>query len=327
MNRILSSEKNKTRDLFWTMFTRTALVATFFLCLGYKTFAQSFGSPTTNPFNLSSSINLSSICFADIDGDGDADMFALKKNTAIIKFWENTGTSSAPNYGSMLPLATSFGSSMGSINIADENGDGLLDLIGVESGSGNVNIIYNMGDAAIPDFNGPSQMIMLGGGGIFDLCFGDLDNDHDLDIVASSISMHQVAYFENMGGGNYNPNMSVNLNFNDFQSRPELSDIDNDGDLDILASSSTGNFVLVKNIGNSASANFDNPTTNPYGLSALATPSFSLYITDLNNNAHAEIFAVDGTNTISYYGTSCGAATPTDNNTNTAKTVCAGGNT
>ena len=70
----------------------------------------SFSSPTTNPFgiNLGSVQGGPSPTFADINGDGDLDLFIGEKSSpGSIHYFENTGTSSNPSFAA--PVTSFFG--------------------------------------------------------------------------------------------------------------------------------------------------------------------------------------------------------------------------
>ena len=52
---------------------------------------------------------------------------------------------------------------------------------------------------------------------------------------------------------------------------PEFSDVDGDGDLDMMTGEYDGNFIYYKNTGTKSSPAFAAPATNPFGLTKIAT--------------------------------------------------------
>ena len=131
--------------------------------------------------------------FGDFDGDGDLDMFASNTGESVGSQWaaplfkfENSGSSSAPNFGSGTPVLDIYGDeiiSMG-LNIyptaCDLDEDGDIDLMIGE----NENLRYY-------ENNGNDEFEMLGelfvvpgewSTGV-QCTFGDLNNDGKTDIV------------------------------------------------------------------------------------------------------------------------------------------------
>ncbi len=91
--------------------------------------SPSFETPDTNPFGLSNVGYFAVPTFADIDGDGDLDVF-IGNNYGDTFFFENTGTPSSPSFET--PDSNPFGlSNIGSFaapTFADIDGDGDLDV-------------------------------------------------------------------------------------------------------------------------------------------------------------------------------------------------------
>ena len=65
-------------------------------------------------------------------------------------------------------------------------------------------------------------------------------------------------------------------------SRPAFTDLDNDGDLDMMAGNGDGNFYYFQNIGTALAPDFAPPVTNPFSLintSYRSAPSLPIWIT------------------------------------------------
>ena len=181
--------------------------------------------------------------------------------------------------------------------LVDLNGDGLLDLIvsnkqyRVDSLNSKYMVFYyeNTGSTTQPEFTLIDTNFLnyntmhLGSDPMF--AFGDLDSDGDLDIILG-VQQGTVHYFENTGSSTNaifanSPDM-IFVNGIDVggYAAPNLYDVDNDGDLDLLIGNQNGavqlwensdsinfNFSLVtENYGGVFSRNLSIPTDNGYAV-------------------------------------------------------------
>jgi len=65
-----------------------------------------FDAPQTNPFGLTSTYYFSTPAFADLDKDGDMDLF-VGEYYGTVQYFENIGTAEEPNFAA--PVANAFG--------------------------------------------------------------------------------------------------------------------------------------------------------------------------------------------------------------------------
>ena len=202
--------------------------------------------------NETSFVGLSngSINFFDMDGDNDQDVYLMGYNlvtvwnfgfpsTTIYYFHEIYTNDGNGNYTQV--ASTPFtGVSSGSADVADIDGDNDIDiLISGHNGSAVITELYsNDGDGnftlvADTPFTGVYQN---------DITFADIDGDNDQDIVISGgtpTGTRVIELYTNDGNGNYT--LVADTPFTGgINGTLAIADIDNDNDLDLLAS---GNMV------------------------------------------------------------------------------------
>jgi hypothetical protein len=99
-------------------------------------------------------VNPSSVCAADLDGDGDSDLAVANRSSNNLSILKNNGDgtfAAAVNYG--------VGSSPMSVCAADLDGDGDVDLAVANRGSNSVSILINTSEHAL-SFDG-SQLVTI----------------------------------------------------------------------------------------------------------------------------------------------------------------------
>ena len=220
-------------------------------------------------------LRLATPTLVDIDSDGDLDVVSGDRNGNFL-FFENTGTSSQANFAN--PQTNPFGlSDIGSFStpaFADIDGDGDLDAF-----SGNLNgaiaFFENTGTAsqasfASVQFNPFGLLETVGIAGGTSPTFADIDNDGDLDAFSGNES-GTIAFFENTGTATQASFASAQINpfgLSDVGSfsEPVLTDIDDDGDLDLFVGSQSGTINLFENTGTANQASFASAQTAPLGL-------------------------------------------------------------
>lgn len=194
-------------------------------------------NPSTGTFDSgtalrnSNSNNYGGIAVGDLDGDGDLDILVGRRSGSdVIYFNPGNGDFSAVDPISI--TASSPGSTY-SVDVADTDGDGDLDIIVGKRGNGTHNLIH-LNDGAgnftstiqLPRPAGPSEVRT------YSIAHGDVDGDGDIDIVAANYGWEST-YYRNDGGNTFTA-MEIGSD-SDNTADVRLADIDRDGDLDILA--------------------------------------------------------------------------------------------
>ena len=217
--------------------------------------SPAFAAPQTNPFGLRDVGFRVSPSFADLDNDGDLDVFfgEISGNTI---YFENTGSPNSPAFAA--PRTNPFGlSGVGTRStptFTDLDADGDLDAFIGENLSKSFFFFENTGSATNPAFATPQANPF----GLTDVStysspvFADLDGDGDLDILTGEFEGGTI-YFQNTGSAT-NPAFTTPLT-NPFGledvgriSVPTLADLDGDGDLDVLIGERSGHTFYFENI-------------------------------------------------------------------------------
>jgi hypothetical protein len=276
-----------------------------------------FAAPVANPFGSGPVFLagvLSSPALADIDGDGDLDLFQSGfLNLPAYKyvgtfFHENTGTASAAafTYGGLNPfgLVPSYlGGNLsgsyfhGGAELVDIDGDTDLDLFIQNAGYG-VDFFQNGGTPVAPSFAAaglPAGMIASGFGDA--QSFVDIDGDLDLDLFAGvSGGSPYIGFQLNSGtpvAATFDPAVAdpFGLSAPDFHPTPEFADIDGDGDLDVFIGKYSGGIVVHINTGTPIAPAFAPGTYNPFGLVTIpGTYSASPELADIDDDGDLDLF-------------------------------------
>lgn len=135
---------------------------------------------------------LTALAAADIDGDGETDIFACDFGADRIRRWEATGTGWAM---SLLPGSVT---NPRDIELADFDGDGLMDVACTAQGEQNSGGgVFWWRQSAAGTFT--IQQI-TNESNFYGLAVSDYDLDGDLDLLAANVSSQQVVLFRNLMG-------------------------------------------------------------------------------------------------------------------------------
>ena len=160
--------------------------------------APAFAAASSNPYGLVEVGQFASPAFADLDGDGDLDMF-IGEYFGNTLYFENSGTASAPAFAAAgsNPFDLADVGYVASPAFADLDMDGDLDaFIGEEDG--NTVYLENSGTADAPAFAAASSnpFGLTEVGRHANPTFADVDGDGDQDAFIGEAHASTV-YFEN----------------------------------------------------------------------------------------------------------------------------------
>lgn len=221
--------------------------------------APNFNPPVTNPFGISIASGMVGFpAFADIDNDGDQDLFVgvTFENNYFpeIQYFENTGTPSLPHFAAaqINPFGISGSFGLAIPTFADLDHDGDLDMFTGEF-YGNMKFFENTGTVSAPAFAPPVQnpFGLTATLYIASPAFSDIDHDGDLDLFVGEY-YGNFQYFRNSGTlevpafaapieNPFGLAQTFDINF------PAIADLDNDGDDDILVGEYYGMFQYFQN--------------------------------------------------------------------------------
>ena len=242
-----------------------------------------------NPFDLAYEAYNAAPTFADIDNDGDQDLFAANPYTSdTIYFFENTATApgspdfSTPAQSNPFGLFTPF--RYATPDFVDIDGDGDLDAF-MGNRYGTVTFFKNTGDAETPAFSYTGEemrppmpeLSALVPGETVDVneysapAFADIDGDGDQDMLVGGVGDSgdkyidsAIFFYKNTGttdspaftliDGKDSPTWGFDVG---GKSRPAFVDIDDDGDLDAFIGAEGGQIRFFENLGDDRSPDFN----------------------------------------------------------------------
>lgn len=209
---------------------------------------------------VASGTNPRDVALGDIDGDGDVDMLVASAGAVARHLNNGIGNFSAPT--NIATIATPVAVALG-----DADNDGDIDI--AVCGGTQVSVLLNIGGmfTTMPGFP-----VSTAGADFLDVQWGDLDGDGDLDLALANFAANQVNFgFNNIVAGTFTLPMT-GVNTTGAPATVRIADINNDGDMDILAANNSGmvGMAVVENNG------FGGFTL---ASAPVATPSFAHGIT------------------------------------------------
>ena len=236
----------------------------------------------------------SNISLADIDNDGDKDLF-IGNDYAKIAYYKNTGTITAPSFSLVsdsLPIrSVSFNYAPA---LADLDNDGDKDMILGSYIKDSLWFYRNTGTPAEFNFTLESRGYQIGIttlGQSSTPVLADIDNDLDKDLFIGATN-GRIFYYENTGTVSafnfvFRTNFYNSIDAGD-ESIPRFFDTDSDGDLDLFIGRQDGNISYYKNEGSPSSANFVFQTNSYKNINVHSNscPEFS----DIDNDTDPDLF-------------------------------------
>jgi hypothetical protein len=273
-----------------------------------------FAAVQSNPFGLANVGSLAasatphfSSAFGDLDGDGDFDL--LTSSDGALVYYKNTGDKANPAFTSSTDVTTlSPGASFINVfypKLIDMDSDGDLDLLTGFSAGASLLYYNNSGTSSSPIFDTrvSYSTLLPNIGQNFDMV--DLDNDGDADAFGIN-SSHNFTYFENTGSATAASFAAVVTNPFGLSTpvattiTPAFSDIDLDGDMDLMVSATDGHFYYYQNTGSAIAPSFAAPVDNNFSLTDIGSNSTVAFV-DLDNDGDEDLMAGNSSGDFNYF--------------------------
>jgi hypothetical protein len=273
--------------------------------------AQTYAPYITAPFNLSGIGGAQEPTFADLDNDGDLDVFSgsdAGPNGSTMIYYQNIGTKKNPNFavGVMDPFNFDYSGAFFDLTFVDLDNDGDLDLMSGNQ-SGESKYFENIGTASVPNFapmvTNPFGLYSVGY--LSSPTFADIDNDGDQDVLIGEYS-GGMYYFQNIGTPSApafaaHQILPFGLSNVGNATKPQFIDMDHDGDQDLLVGVENGPHYYFQNIGTASAPNFAAAVLNPFGISntpqIYAAPVFG----DLDFDGDMDLLCGDNSSIFKYF--------------------------
>jgi hypothetical protein len=175
--------------------------------------------------------------WSDYDNDGDLDLFVATNDGGVNHLYRNDGTSGFSRVNA-LPFSTDAGTSIGA-SWGDIDNDGNQDLLVTNSLNENDFLYRNLGDGTFAPIADAEPTV--DGRSSTGSCFGDMDNDGDLDLIVANSSNQTNFLYENDGTGDLALVAAGDVTTDARTSRGVVwVDVDQDGDLDLFVANGFG---------------------------------------------------------------------------------------
>jgi hypothetical protein len=227
------------------------------------------------------------ICASDLDGDGDEDIIVGNyggnsfQNNQLMWFRNLDGTGT---FGSAIMIPSSDYSMMTSVQAADLDGDGDMDVIASDDGT---QIAWFENTDGMGSFS--SQKVLTNNAAHSNcIITADMDRDGDLDIISLSyLNSRLVFWFENIDGrGNFAAEKIIysTATFHDACDNMSIDDLNGDNYPDIVIDIFQSNIVRICFIKNNGNGSFNSPV-----VIAESSSSPSIITADIDNDNDKDI--------------------------------------
>ncbi len=249
--------------------------------------------------------------FGDLDNDVDMDLI-VGQSDGTLNYFQNTGSANQAAWAASVKLQ----SGGNNINLGgpcvpelvDLDDDGDLDLV-IGEGWGEMSFYNNTGNVNNPIWTYWGKLnqskVAIDKGGFCAPSLADLDGDGDFDLTIGDW-LGSLFYFENTGSATYptwkeNNTMYNNINLlpNSVYVVPELGDLDDDGDFDLLVGEDHGLMFYFENIGDPSEPNWSKEAEmfTDVNVTTWAAPALA----DLDNDGDLDLTLGEKNGTLALY--------------------------
>ncbi len=228
------------------------------------------------------------VVMADFDRDGRLDLASAALADDVLLVHRNTGGGGSSQFDTTLAFAFPGSSFVADLYAIDVNRDGFVDLVSITAGTNHVRWHENdetpfngVWTGATSIYNGTDSTGEAQGSGVFAT---QIDDDVDIDVVATSFGEARVDWFSNSSlGGSWTSRNSIGSGLAGANP-PHMADIDGDGDMDVVVPAyDDDELAIYTNNGNGVFALSD--TSNFF-----ATPT-NVAVADINGDGALDVVA------------------------------------
>ena len=183
--------------------------------------------------------SVAGIAAGDLNNDGHIDFVGAAIDANEIAYWSNNG--GYPPVWTKHTIDSAYDDAL-YVHIADIDGDQSNDVIASGATSGQVAWWRNNGGNPL---TWTKQVIKEEFDAAHGVYAADLDGDDDMDILATSAGLSTILWWENKGGSNHLSWLEHTIDDALGSTQTVCADdLDNDGDIDVIAGSSSENIVV-----------------------------------------------------------------------------------
>ena len=235
-------------------------------------------------------MSVKSVYAIDIDSDGLVDVLSASSIDDKIAWYKNLGNGV---FGTQQIISLNADGAK-CVYAIDIDRDGFVDVISASYNDDKIAWYKNLGAGVfgveqiinIIDTDGNPWNASNGNAdGVSSIFTKDLDNDGDMDVLFASIGDDKVAWYKNNGDGTFHFTQEIITNLTDGASSIHSSDIDNDGDFDLVSTSANDGIIAWhENLGGGIFISHMNVSESPRGV-------FLIFLSDLTNDGKLDVIS------------------------------------